>query len=146
MNRRDGIGAVLVAAAVGLGLTACSGHSTPGNLDLSSARTLSCPTAIPAAKRHPQPVLTRVFAVHGPERANYTLGWQLVPFRGPGRTYQLGQDGNLLALQPAGGGKPLGYGTGDVAVSGDPQTGTIDAVVHLASGRRITVHGTWRCG
>jgi hypothetical protein len=146
MNARRNIGALLAAMVAGLALAACSGHKAAGKLDLGSARTLSCPAAIPAAKRHPEAVLTRVFAVTGPKQASYTLGWQLVPFRGPDRTYQLGKDGNLLALQPVGGGKPLGYGTGAVTVSGNPNAGTIDAVVRLTTGRKIAVHGAWRCG
>jgi hypothetical protein len=145
MNLRRGIPAGLLTAVAGLALTAC-GHSADGSLDVGSARTLSCPAAIPAAKGHPEAVLTRIFAARGPKHASYTLGWQLVPFRGTARTYRLGHDGNLLALQPDGGGKPLGYGTGTVTVSGDPRAGTIDAVVKLTSGHTLTVRGPWRCG
>jgi hypothetical protein len=137
---------VLIAAlaACSKGGKGASAHSP--SIDLSTAKSLDCKDPSPAGAQHPDAVLARLFTVTDQTHTAYTLGWQIVPYGGPARTYQFGKAGNLLALEPAAGGRPLGYGSGTVTIAATPDTGSINASIALKAGGSLAVRGTWRCG
>jgi hypothetical protein len=138
-------------AAVLLWLVGCSTSGPqPQNvalpLNLQTGTTLSCPPPQPADEAHRDPLLQRLFTVQDTNNQTYTLGVLIDPFRGPNRSYRLGPpSGNTLAVEPATGGRPVGYGTGTLTVGDDPRSGSIDATINLKSGHAITVHGRWIC-
>jgi hypothetical protein len=61
------------------------------------------------------------------------------------RTYVFGTGGDLIALQPATGGRPLGYGTGTVTFAAGADRGTISAVIKLQGARTVSIAGSWHC-
>jgi len=89
-------------------------------------------------------VLSQLFDVVDSRHARFLLGWEIVPYHGLG-TYRLGTAGNLLALEPATGGRPLGYGTGSLTFSASPKNGTVHATVRLTAGGTESVGGSWVC-
>jgi hypothetical protein len=111
---------------------------------MAQASGVACAAPVPPGPGHRDTVLSRVFNVHSGSDAAYLLGWQIVPYRGAG-TYTLGQDGNLMALQPPAGGQALGFGRGTITVTGTSQTGSVNAAIKLSSGGMLSVTGTWTC-
>ena len=102
------------------------------------------PAAGPAGPAHPDPVLEQVFNVRSSDKASYLLGWDIVPYRGIG-TYRFGTDGDVLALEPPAGGRPVGYGTGTITFIGRSSSGTVRALVKLKAGGALDIRGTWVC-
>ena len=111
-------------------------------IDMNKATGVSCRPPVPPGPAHPDTVLAQIFDVHDCDKTAYLLGWQIVPYRGVG-TYSFGAGGNLLALQPPTGGRPLGYGKGTVTFVGNSGSGTVRVLVKLAAGGTLTVGGTW---
>jgi hypothetical protein len=146
---------VVVALAVGIGigvvatraLTRSHGTTSPhaAAINMDRGTGVSCSPPVPPGPGHPARLLSQVFSVVSSQGIHYTLGWQLVPFLGPRRGYRLGRSGNLLALEPATGGLPLGYGMGTITLGTTFDQGTIDATVELKHGGAIPVSGTWHC-
>ncbi|HVC70016.1 MAG TPA: hypothetical protein VNC61_07090 [Acidimicrobiales bacterium] len=147
------VGVVLAGIGVGVGVGVTSGHSTPTTtaparapgIDMSRATGFACGAPVPPGPGHPQTLLSQVFNASGAGGTAYIVGWQIVPFRGTRRSYQFGVPGNLLALQPATGGPPLGYGKGTVTYGPSTDAGTINAVVTLKTGKAVTLQGLWHC-
>jgi hypothetical protein len=148
------VGVVLAGIGVGVGVAVSSSKSTtppahpvshaPG-IDMSQATGFACGAPVAPGAGHPESLLSQVFDAHDAGGTAYVVGWQIVPFRGVRRSYRFGSPGNLLALQPATGGTPLGYGTGTVTYGASTVAGTIDAVVKLKTGKSLTLRGSWRC-
>jgi hypothetical protein len=144
-------GALVAGIAVAV-LVGSHGSTTPRpkHIDASAiamgdATGATCgPVAAPGVG-HPDPLLSQLFNVHDGAGTAYLLGWQIVPFRGSGRTYRFGTGGNLLALEPPTGGRPVGFGQGTVTFTGSADAGTIDAVLKLTAGGSLTVGGSWTC-
>jgi hypothetical protein len=111
---------------------------------MGEATGVSCGAPVPPGPAHPKPLLSQVFNVTG-GTTPYQLGWSIVPFEGTGRTYRVGTGANLLALEPATGGIPLGFGTGTVTFGANPEVGTINAVIKLKTGHDLAVTGAWHC-
>ena len=112
---------------------------------MTVAKSEGCRPATGPGPGHPDPLVARVFNVSDAATTAYLLGWQIVPYRGPKRSYTFGTGGNVIALQPATGGKPLGYGTGTVTFSADADRGSLNAVITLKDKRTVTVTGPWHC-
>ncbi len=148
-----GVGVVLAGIGVGVGIAVSSKKSTPpahpasraAGIDMSQATGFACGAPVAPGPGHPDTLLSQVFHAHNASGTAYVVGWQIVPFRGTGRSYRFGAPGNLLALQPSTGGPPLGYGTGTVTFGSSSFAGTVDAVVKLKTGTSLTLHGSWRC-
>ena len=138
------VSGIVVAIVVSRSSTAPSGHGGNGAIDMSSATGIDCGSPVPPGQGHPVTLLSQIFTVSSGTKT-YTLGWQIVPYRGPGRTYTFGQGGNLLALEPHTGGRPLGYGKGTVTYGPTATGGTIDATVTLKAGGTVPVSGAWSC-
>lgn len=142
------IGAVVSGIAVALivrpGGTTKTPPGTTRAIDMTAATGVSCGAPVAPGPAHPDTLLSQIFNVSA-ARATYTLGWQIVPFRGADRSYRFATGGNILALEPAIGGRPVGFGTGTVTFGTNPDAGTIDAVITLKSGGSLTVTGRWRC-
>ena len=149
----------LVGAGVGVGVSlhgparAARGPAqVPGRghalgaaaIDMSQATGVECRPPVAPGPAHPDRVLAQLFNVRDGRHSAYLLGWQIVPYRGPG-TYKFATAGNLLALQPPAGGRPLGFGKGTVTFFGGSESGTVDAAVALKSGATLKVDGTWIC-
>lgn len=152
----------LVGAGIGIGISLGAGArpsqpaTRPGQasgrargtgadaIDMSQATGVECRPPAAPGPAHTDRVLAQLFSVHDGRHSAYLLGWQVVPYRGPG-TYKFATAGNLLALEPPAGGRPLGFGKGTVTVFGGSESGTVDAVVALKSGVTIKVDGTWIC-
>ena len=113
-------------------------------IDMNLATGVECRPPAAPGPAHPDRVLAQLFNVHDGRHTSYLLGWQVVPYRGPG-TYKFATAGNLLALEPPAGGRPLGFGKGTVTFFGGSDSGTVDAVVSLKSGVTLKVDGTWIC-
>ncbi len=113
-------------------------------IDMTDATGVDCGPPVAPGPGHPDPLLAQDFTVHH-GTTSYTLGWEIVPFRGAHRSYRLGTPGNLLALEPATGGRPVGYGKGTVTFGRSTATGRLSAVVTLAKGGSLTVGGSWTC-
>jgi len=118
--------------------------SGPRVIDMTKATGTSCRPPVSPGKGHPDTLLSQVFNVSDSRRTTYLLGWQIVPYQGA-RTYSFGAAGNLLALEPPTGGRPLGFGTGTVTFSGKAGAGTVHATVRLRAGGTVTVKGNWAC-
>lgn len=114
-------------------------------IDMSKATSAGCKPATGPGPAHPDPLVARVFHVSDAVDAPYLLGWQIVPYRGASRSYAFGTGGNVLALQPAAGGRPLGYATGTVTFGRDADAGSIDAVITLKDKRTVSITGSWHC-
>jgi hypothetical protein len=125
-----------------------SGLQTPvaaPAIEMSRATSAGCNPPSSPGSGHPDPLVARVFNVTDSTGAPYLLGWQIVPYRGPSRSYTFGTGGNLLALQPATGGRPLGYGTGTVTFTESADAGTIKATITLKGNHTVSVSGSWHC-
>ena len=119
-------------------------HAPAPAIDMTNAVGVDCGPPVAPGLGHPDPLLAQDFTVaaaHG----SYTLGWEIVPYRGAKRSYSLGTSGNLLALEPATGGRPVGYGKGIVTFGATSASGTVTAVVTLNAGGSLTVGGSWSC-
>jgi hypothetical protein len=165
--RRTGVGrrALLLALSVAVGVagtlavvhlfpdrtsaptsaTVPSGITNDMAIDMSGATATACPAPVRPGAAHPQTVLSQVFTVHDEQHRAYTLGWEIIPYRGPNHTYRLGQAGNLLALESASGGSLLGYGSGMLTVGPAYDTGSVRATVTLADDTVVPVTGAWHC-
>ncbi len=113
-------------------------------IDMNLATGVECRPPAAPGPAHPDRVLAQLFNVHDGHHSAYLLGWQIVPWRGPG-TYKFATAGDLLALEPPAGGQPLGFGKGTVTFFGGSDSGTVHAVVALKSGATLKVDGTWIC-
>jgi hypothetical protein len=89
-------------------------------------------------------VLAQLFNVRDNKNAAYLLGWQVVPYRGAG-TYVFGTAGNILAVEPPTGGRPLGFGKGTVTFKAGSGSGTVRATITLTAGGAVEVKGAWAC-
>jgi hypothetical protein len=118
--------------------------SGPRVIDMAKATGTSCRPPVSPGKGHPDTLLSQVFSVSDSHRTTYLLGWQIVPYKGA-RTYAFGAAGNLLALEPPTGGRPLGFGSGTVTFTGKAVAGTVHATVRLTAGGSVTVTGKWAC-
>lgn len=120
--------------------------TTPASgIDMSRATGFACGAPVAPGPGHPDTLLSQVFNVRDKAGQPYVVGWQIVPFRGVGRSYRFGTPGNLIALEPSTGGAPLGYGKGTVTFRTSAEAGTVDAVITLKAGGSLTVSGSWRC-
>lgn len=113
-------------------------------IDMTKATGASCRSPVPPGPGHRDTLLSQIFNVRDGQRTAYLLGWQIVPYRGA-RTYIFGTAGNLLALEPPTGGRPLGFGSGTVTFSGNADAGTVHALVRLSAGGTLSVAGNWVC-
>lgn len=113
-------------------------------IDMNLASGVECRPPAAPGPAHPDRVLAQLFNVRDSHHSAYLLGWQIVPYRGPG-TYRFATAGDLLALEPPAGGQPLGFGKGTVTFFGGSDSGTVHAVVALKSGATLKVDGTWIC-
>jgi hypothetical protein len=142
------VGAVVSGIAVALIVRPGSPTKVPSEptraIDMTTATGVSCGAPVAPGPAHPNTLLSQIFNVRS-SRTTYTLGWQIVPFQGADRSYRFATGGNLLALEPAIGGRPVGFGTGTVTFGANTGTGTIDAVITMRSGGSLTVSGRWRC-
>ncbi len=111
---------------------------------MTKATGVACRPPAPPAAGHADMVLAQVFSISDSHHTSYLLGWQIVPYKGVG-TYSLGTAGNLLAPEPAVGGRPLGYGKGTVTFVGNSDAGTVQAVVQLKAGGTVSIAGNWDC-
>ncbi len=114
-------------------------------VNMAQATGVDCRTPVAPGKAHPNWVLAQVFAVHDSAGRSYLLGWQIVPYRAAERSYRFGSGGDVLALEPAAGGLPLGYGKGTVTVSDKTDAGELHAVVKLKAGPSVVLSGAWEC-
>jgi hypothetical protein len=139
--------AALLGLAVGLvvaGRRHGAAHPRSRTIDMSRAVTVNCPAPIAPGPGHPGVVLSQLFRV-ADDHTPYLLGWEIVPYRASQARYHLGAAGSVLALEPAAGGKPLGYGDGTLTFAGGVRSGTVDAVITLMGGGAIHVGGRWSC-
>jgi hypothetical protein len=113
-------------------------------IDMTKATGSSCRPPVHPGRGHPDTLVSQIFNVRDNQRIAYLLGWQIVPYQGA-RTYSFGTGGNLLALEPATGGRPLGFGIGTVTFSGNGDAGTVHALVKLRAGGTLSVTGNWVC-
>jgi hypothetical protein len=111
---------------------------------MAKASPKSCSAPAAPGPQHPQELLADVFGVTDGSHTAYLLGWQLVPYHGPG-TYHFASGGDLLALEPSTGGNPVGFGAGSITVSSGGLSGSLDATVKLAAGGTLAVTGHWSC-
>jgi hypothetical protein len=143
-------GALLAGVVVAVVVHSNGSSRPPGEkvdssaIDMTTATGIDCGPAVTPGPAHPDSLLSEIFSVRS-AGVTYTLGWQIVPYRGPDRSYQFGTGGNLLALEPVTGGRPLGYGKGTVTFRAGPAAGTIDAVITLKAGGSLIVAGSWTC-
>jgi hypothetical protein len=150
-------GLLLLGAGLAIGATwlgkagpassAAARRPATGNIpviEMNQATAVACRPPVAPGPGHPDPLLSQEFNVADDSHSAYLLGWQILPYRGAG-TYKLATAGNLLALEPATGGRPLGYGNGTVTISGNPASGSVHASVALKSGRTLGVEGSWTC-
>lgn len=137
------VAGIAVAVIVGSGTTTTAPPAGP-DINMSMATGLSCTLPVPPGPAHPDVVLSQLFSVRA-GKVPYTLGWTIVPFKTAVRTYRFGTAGAILALEPATGGRPVGYGKGTVTFNRQPDAGTIDAVITLKAGAPLTVRGSWTC-
>jgi hypothetical protein len=113
---------------------------------MSQATGVVCGPPAAPGPGHPDPLLSQLFNVRdGARSSSYLLGWQIVPFHGAGRSYRLGAGGNLLALEPPTGGRPVGFGKGTVTFGRNSEAGAVNAVVTLTAGGTISIGGSWTC-
>lgn len=143
---------VVIGAAVGVALVATSGGSPASSgaaggarIDVADATAVDCPKVAPPGAGHPSPVLSQLFSVKSTAGTGYLLGWEIVPYKSSTTTYRLGSPGAILALEPAAGGRPVGYGTGSLTFAGGTTAGSIDATITLKSGGSLAVSGQWTC-
>lgn len=113
-------------------------------IDMSKAIGSSCRAPVHPGRGHPDTLVSQLFNVRDNRRTAYLLGWQIVPYQGA-HTYDFGTGGNLLALEPPTGGKPLGFGSGTVTFSGSGDAGTVHALVKLRAGGSLSIKGSWVC-
>jgi hypothetical protein len=111
---------------------------------MAKATGVTCGPPVPPGPAHPSPVLAQIFNVEDSAHKTYLLGWQIVPYNGIG-TYTFQASGNIVALEPPAGGRPLGFGTGSVTFSGGADTGTVQALVKLDAGGTVSIAGAWTC-
>jgi hypothetical protein len=124
-----------------------SGSAGPAGarlIDTSKATGSSCRPPVHPGRGHPDTLVSQIFNVRDNQRNPYLLGWQILPYQGA-RTYSFGTGGNLLALEPPTGGRPLGFGIGTVTFSGNGDAGTVHALVKLRAGGTLNVTGNWVC-
>lgn len=114
-----------------------------GVVDMTGAKGVVCRPPVAPGPGHRDRLVSELFNVRDGQRT-YLLGWQVVPYRGPG-TYTLADSGNMLALEPATGGAPLGFGKGTLTFFGTADSGTVHAVVSLHSGGSLRIQGPWIC-
>lgn len=120
-----------------------AGNGAAGVIEMAKATGVVCRGPVTPGPGHPDRLLSQLFNVSDGSHA-YLLGWQIVPYRGIG-TYRLATAGNLLALEPATGGSPLGFGKGTVTFFAGARSGSVDAVVTMKSGPPVKVRGPWQC-
>jgi hypothetical protein len=150
-------GLLLLGAGLAVGATwlGKAGRASParatrpgaGNvpvIEMNQATAVACRPPVAPGPGHPDPLLSQEFNVADDAHSPYLLGWQILPYRGAG-TYKLATAGNLLALEPATGGRPVGYGSGTVTISQNPASGSVHALVALKSGGKLGVEGFWTC-
>jgi hypothetical protein len=113
-------------------------------IDMSKATGSSCRAPVHPGRGHPDTLVSQLFNVRDNQRTAYLLGWQIVPYQGA-HTYDFGTAGNLLALEPPTGGRPLGFGSGTVTFSGNGDAGTVHALVRLRAGGSLSIKGNWVC-
>jgi hypothetical protein len=139
-----------VVAGVAVALIVAPNHAAKPktgprpDIEMATATGLACGSPVAPGNGHPDPLLSQLFDVHA-LGGSYTLGWQIIPYAGSGRSYTFGKKGNLLALEPATGGLPVGFGQGTVTFRANPDDGTINAVITLKAGGSLTVGGPWTC-
>lgn len=139
------IAATVIVTSGGSAPEPAVAHSVGPVIDMSGAVGVDCgPPAAPGLG-HPDPLLAQDFTVHDSAGHAYTLGWEIVPYRGTARSYRFGASGNLLALEPVTGGRPVGYGSGTVTFGATSTVGKIKAVITLNAGGSLTVGGSWTC-
>jgi hypothetical protein len=112
-------------------------------INMTKATGVTCGPPVGPGPAHPDTVLAQLFNVQDNRHTAYLLGWQIVPYNGIG-TYAF-TSGNILALEPPTGGRPVGFGTGSVTFDGDATTGTVQALVKLTAGGTLSVDGHWTC-
>jgi hypothetical protein len=140
-------GAAVAGVAVGLTVGGGSGKAPTASsegIDMRTAVSVDCGTPVAPGPEHPDALLAQIFNVHT-TRGAYTLGWQIIPFHGASRTYRFATAGNILALEPLTGGKPVGYGKGSITFGPTTESGTISAVITLKHAGTLDVGGPWRC-
>jgi hypothetical protein len=125
--------------------TAPSAARSAPAIDMATATSSGCRPATGPGAGHPDPLVARVFNVTDAAATAYLVGWQIVPYRGPKRSYTFGTGGNVIALQPATGGKPLGYGTGTVTFAANADAGTLDVAIKLKDRQTVKISGAWHC-
>jgi hypothetical protein len=137
------VAGIAVAVFAGSGPTTTSPAAGP-DINMRAATGLSCTAPVAPGPAHPDVVLSQLFTVHA-GKVPYTLGWTIVPFKTTVRTYRFGAVGAILALEPATGGRPVGYGKGTVTFDRQPDAGTVNAVITLKAGASLSVRGSWTC-
>jgi NADPH-dependent curcumin reductase CurA len=120
-----------------------AGAVTP-TIDMHDASPEACAAPIAPGKGHADTTVSQIFHVTDSTKAQYLLGWQVVPYDGA-HTYSVGASGALVALEPPTSGKPLGFGVGSLTFTGNGTAGSIDATVKLDSGATVRVTGKWSC-
>jgi hypothetical protein len=141
------VGVMVSGNAGSAGTLNASGSAGPSGarlIDMSKATGSSCRSPVHPGRGHPDTLVSQIFNVSDNQRTTYLLGWQIVPYQGA-RTYSFGTGGNLLALEPPTGGRPLGFGIGTVTFSGNGDAGTVHALVKLRGGGTLNVAGNWVC-
>jgi len=114
-------------------------------INMTEATGVTCGPPVAPGPAHPDRVLAQVFNVEDNKHTAYLLGWQIVPYKGTG-TYTFHSSGNLLALEPPTGGRPLGFGSGTVTVADDDgASGSVQALVTLNAGGTLSIEGRWVC-
>jgi hypothetical protein len=111
-------------------------------INMTEATGVTCGPPVAPGPAHPDRVLAQVFNVEDNDHTAYLLGWQIVPYHGTG-TYTFHSSGNLLALEPPTGGRPLGFGAGTVTFADDGASGTVQALVTLNAGGTLSIKGRW---
>jgi hypothetical protein len=130
-----------------------TGGSTPGGssptpavtyaINMSTATGVTCGPPVAPGPAHPDTTLAQLFNVQDNRHTGYLLGWQIVPYNGIG-TYAF-KSGDILALEPPTGGRPLGFGSGTVTFDAGAVSGSVQAVVKLTAGGTVSVGGHWNC-
>jgi hypothetical protein len=143
---------IVVGVVAGNALRGSQTGASPGSsptpaatyaINMSAATGVTCGPAVGPGPAHPDTVLAQLFNVQDNRHTAYLLGWQIVPYNGIG-TYSF-KSGNILALEPPTGGRPLGFGTGTVSFDGQAASGSVQALVTLTAGGTVSIDGHWNC-
>jgi hypothetical protein len=142
------VGNVLRGSSDGSGSPHTTGAVTPTatyTINMTAATGVTCGPPEAPGPAHPDPLLAQVFNVSDNTHTAYLIGWQIVPYHGAG-TYTFPSTGDLVALQPPAGGRPLGYGSGTVTFADNGgASGTVQIRVKLTGGKTVGVSGRWSC-